>query len=60
MCVDDLKLLTPGVHALRILANNWENYASEYDITFNEKKSQLIIIYKCKKARPPDPGIFYQ
>ncbi len=56
---DDLKLLTPSVHALRILANICEKYAAKYDITFNGKKSQLII-YKCKRARPPDPGIFYQ
>ncbi len=54
---DDLKLLTPGVHALRILANIYEKYAAKYDITFNGKKSPLII-YKCKLAWPPDPGIF--
>ncbi len=54
---DDLKLLTPSVHALRILANICENYTAKYDITFNGKKSQLIV-YKCKQARTPDPGIF--
>ncbi len=54
---DDLKLLTPSVHALKILANICERYATKYDIIFNGKKSQLII-YKCKQAQPPDPGIF--
>ncbi len=54
---DDLKLLTPIVHALRILANTCETYATKYDITVNGKKSQLII-YNCKWAWPPDPGIF--
>ncbi len=54
---DDLKLLTPSVHALKILANICEKYAAKYDIIFNRKKSQLII-YKCKRALPPDPGIF--
>ncbi len=47
---DDLKLLTPSVHALKILANICEKYAAKYDITFNRKKSQLII-YKCKRTR---------
>ncbi len=46
---DDIKLLTPSVHALRILANICEKYAAKYDIIFNGKKSQLII-HKCKWA----------
>ncbi len=54
---DDLKLLTPSVHTLRILANICEKYAAKYDITFNGKKGQLII-YKCKQERSPDPDIF--
>ncbi len=53
----DCKLLTPIVHTLRILANICEKYAFKYDITFNGKKRQLII-YKCKRAWPPDRGIF--
>ncbi len=44
---DDHRLLTPSVHTLRILVNICEKYATKYDITFNGKKSQLII-YKCK------------
>ncbi len=31
---DDLKLLTPSVHALRISANICEKYAAKDDITF--------------------------
>ncbi len=46
---DDLKLLTTSVHALRILANICEKYVTKYDITFNGKKS-LLIIYKCRRA----------
>ncbi len=46
---DDFKFLTPSVHVLRILANICEKYATQYDITFNGKKIQLII-YKCKRA----------
>ncbi len=55
---DDFKLLTPSVHTLRILANISEKYAVKYDITL--KKKNTLIIYKCKQARPPDAGIFYQ
>ncbi len=32
---DHPKLLTPSVHALRILANICEMYAAKYDITVN-------------------------
>ncbi len=54
---DDLKLLTPSVHALRILANICEKYVAKYDITFHGKQSQLII-YKCKQTRPLHTGIY--
>lgn len=53
---DDLKLLTPSVKALHILANICEKYANKYDVMFNGKKSMLII-YKCTRVRPPDPNI---
>ena len=53
---DDLKLLTPSVYAMRKMAEICEIYAAKYDVIFNGKKSQLMI-YKCKRARPPDPGI---
>ncbi len=43
--VDDLKLLTPSVHTLGILANKM--YAAKYDISFNGKK---LTIYNCKKV----------
>ncbi len=55
--VDDVKLLTSSAHALRILANICEKYATKYGITFNGKNGQLII-YKCKQAQPTDPDIF--
>ncbi len=47
--VDDLKLPTPIMHTLRILAYICEKYAAKYDIPFNGRKSKLII-YKCKQA----------
>ncbi len=53
---DDLKLLTPSVIALKILATNCEQYAKKFDVLFNGKKS-LLIIYKCTKSQPPDLGI---
>jgi hypothetical protein len=53
---DDLILLTPTVAALKKLSEICENNAKKYDVTFNGKKSQLII-FKCRKSRPPDPGI---
>ena len=54
---DDLKLLTPSVQGLRIMADICEKYADKYNIMFNGKKSELII-YRCSQSRPPDPGIF--
>ncbi len=54
--VDDLKHLTPSVYALHQMAHICENYAKRYDITFNAKKSQ-VIIYKAYTVKPPDPCI---
>ncbi len=53
---DDLKLLTPSVNALKILATICMQYAKKFDVLFNGKKS-LLIIYKCTKLQPPGPGI---
>ncbi len=33
-----------------------EQYADKFDVLFNGKKS-LLIIYKCTRSQPPDPGI---
>ena len=54
---DDLKILTPSVQGLRIMADICQRYADKYNITFNGKKSELII-YKCSQLNPPDSGIF--
>ncbi len=54
--VDDLKLLTLSVKALKILATICEQYAKKFDVVFNGKKC-LLIIYKCTRSQPPDPGI---
>ncbi len=54
---DDLKLLTPSVHALRILANICE-YAAKYNVTFNGKKSQLIIYYTNLSGHDPQTLVF--
>ncbi len=53
---DDLKLLKPSVNALKILATICEQYVKKFDVLFNGKKS-LLIIYKCTRSHPPDPGI---
>ncbi len=53
---DDLKLLTPSVYALHQMAHISGNYAKRYDITFNAKKSQ-VIIYKAYNVKPPDPCV---
>ncbi len=54
--VDYLKLLTPSVKVLQILATIYEQYANKFDVLFNGKK-RLLIIYKCTRSQPPDPGI---
>ncbi len=53
---DDLKLLTPSVNTLKILATICEQYAKKFDVLFNDKES-LLIIYICTKSQPPDLGI---
>ncbi len=53
---DGLKLLTPSVNTLKILATICEQYAKKFDVLFNCKKS-LIIIYKCTRSQPLYLGI---
>ncbi len=53
---DDLKLVTPSVKAIKILATICEHYANKFDVQFNGKKS-LLIIYKCTWSEPPNLGI---
>ncbi len=53
---DDLKLLTPSVKALKILATISEQYANKFDVLFNGNKS-LLIIYKCTRSQPRNLGI---
>ncbi len=53
---DDLKLLTPSLYALHQMSYICENYAKRYDITFNAKKSQ-VIIYKAYNLKPADPCV---
>ncbi len=53
---DDLTLLSPSVHALRMMTDICNDYAAEYDVKFNAKKSQLIV-FKCSTNNPPDPHI---
>ncbi len=42
--------------ALKIIATICEQYAKKFDVLFNGKNS-LLIIYKCTRSQPPDPGI---
>ncbi len=53
---DDLKLLTPSVNALKIIATIFKQCAKKFDVLFNGKKS-LLIVYKCTKSQAPDLGI---
>ena len=53
MFADDLKLLAPSVYALDIMLNICKNYASRFDVMFNDK-SQLII-FKSRIDEGPAP-----
>ncbi len=53
---DDLKLLTSSMKAFQMLATICQQYADKLDVLFYGKKS-LLIIYKCTRSQPPDPGI---
>ncbi len=56
---DDLKLLTPSVNALKILATICEQYAKKFVVLFNDKKS-LLIIYKRYKITTSQSGYCYK
>ncbi len=53
---DDLKLLTPSLKVLKILATICEQYTNIFDLLFNGNKS-LLIIHKRTRSQSPDPGI---
>ena len=39
---DDITLISPGINDLRKISSICEQYASEYDILFNGRKSKLL------------------
>ena len=39
---DDITLLSPSMYGLRTLSNICAEYVTEFDVTFNGKKSQLL------------------
>ena len=39
---DDITLLYPSMSGLRTLSKVWEEYATEFDVTFNGQNSQLM------------------
>ena len=41
-CADDITLISPIMTGLRKMSSICEQYASEYDILFNERKSKLL------------------
>ncbi len=43
---DDLLLLSPSIHGLEMLVKTYESFASEYGVTFNAKKTELICFVK--------------
>ena len=44
---DDITLISPSMTGLRKMSGICEQYASEYDILFNESKSKLLF-FKCR------------
>ena len=53
---DDLTILCPSVIALHEMSQICEEYAKKYDVTFNAKKSQ-VIVFKAQNAIPSDPCV---
>ena len=53
---DDITLICPTVYGLKLMINICEQFAEEYDLTFNGSKSQLLIFNK-NKSHTPDPCI---
>ena len=53
---DDLTLLAPSVGALKSMIQICIQFARDYDIQFNGKKSQLIV-FKANRQTVPDPCI---
>ena len=53
---DDLTLLAPSLSALKEMVSICSKYAADFDISFNAKKSQLII-FKCSNKPVCDPAI---
>uniref|UniRef100_A0A0P4VXS2 Reverse transcriptase domain-containing protein n=1 Tax=Scylla olivacea TaxID=85551 RepID=A0A0P4VXS2_SCYOL len=47
---DDLKGLAPSVFALKKMISICVDYASRYDIVYNEKKSKLIVFHGNKRS----------
>ena len=54
---DDLTLLAPTVHALKIIASVCEQYARDFHVLFNSNKKSKLIVFKAGTRAPPDPGI---
>ena len=42
ICADDITLLSPSMFGLRTLCKVCEEYATEFDVTFNCKKGKLL------------------
>ena len=53
---DDITLLCPTLHGLKIMINICEQFAKEYDLLFNGKKSMLMVFSK-DKSNVSDPCI---
>ncbi len=53
---DDIALLAPSPSAMRILLKECEVFASEFDITFNASKTQLICFSNRQRSLPN--GVF--
>ncbi len=54
---DDIALLAPSPSAMRILLRECEEFASEFEITFNASKTQLICFSNSRSRTLPN-GVF--
>ncbi len=54
---DDLNLLSPTLSGLKVLVDVCEKYTKEYNISFNDSKSRLLL-FKGRQCNVSNRGIF--
>ena len=56
---DDLTLLAPSAHAMRIMLHICCDYAKEYSVSFNAKKSKCMLFTPGRASSYPLRLLFY-